>query len=70
MTYMKQTLRRIEDRKIEILMEIGEINRQYGERISVLREEYEKLDLEYYTLRFERMTRHHRIASPQGDGEP
>ena len=69
MSEVDQMLRRIEDRKIEILLEIGDINRQYGERVSVLRAEYDRLDLEYYTLRFEQMTTRDRAASPQGGGE-
>jgi len=46
----------IEDRKIEILMEIAELNREYDERVSILREEYAELDAEYYLLRLQRMT--------------
>jgi hypothetical protein len=45
----------IEDRKIEILMEIGEINREYDERLSRLGSEYDRLTAEYYGLRLGHM---------------
>jgi hypothetical protein len=43
----------IEDRKIEILMEIGRTNGRYSETISRLDSEYNRLDAEHYRLRFE-----------------
>ncbi len=59
----------IEDRKIEILMEIAEINREYDDRVSALREEYTELDSEYFILRFERMKVRRPAIPLQGDGE-
>ena len=49
----KKRLREIEDRKIEILMEIGETNKEYNEKISSLDSEYKKLDKEYFTLKLD-----------------
>lgn len=66
----RRRLRWIEDRKIEILMEVAAINRDYDERVSVLREEYMELDSEYFALRFERMRVGHPSIPPEGDGEP
>jgi hypothetical protein len=63
-------LRQIEDRKIEILMEIAEINGQYDERMSRLREEYAELDAEHYLLRLQSIRRGRSSTSRQGDGEP
>lgn len=60
----------IEDRKIEILMEVAEINREYDDRVSALREEYAELDSEYFVLRFQRMTGGRLVEPLKGDGEP
>lgn len=46
-----QRLSELEDRRIEILMEIGDINREYDDKISRLGSEYDRLSEEYYTLR-------------------
>jgi hypothetical protein len=70
MTSTEEALRRIEDRKIEILLELGEINRDYDARVSSLRKEYAELDSEYFALRFERMTGDRPSLPLQGDGEP
>lgn len=51
----QKRLKEIEDRKIEILVEIGKINKSYGEEISKLRSEYIQLDNEYYSLKLELM---------------
>ena len=51
MTDIKQRLSNLEDRRIEILMEIGEVNREYGETMSLLESEYARLTEEYYELR-------------------
>ncbi|UCE74950.1 MAG: hypothetical protein JSV56_04400 [Methanomassiliicoccales archaeon] len=51
----QKRLKEIEDRKIEILVEIGQINKSYGEEISKLRSEYIQLDKEYYSLKLELM---------------
>jgi hypothetical protein len=69
-TDRRRRLARIEDRKIEILMEIAEINREYDDRVSALREEYAELDSEYFILRFQRMTMGRPTAPLGGDGEP
>ena len=50
-------LREIEDRKIEILMEIAQVNRAFDGRISRLREEYAELDSEHYLLKLQRISR-------------
>ncbi len=68
-TGRQRRLRWIEDRKIEILMELAEVNRDYDERVSSLREEYAELDSEYFTLRFERMRVGHPSMPLEGDGE-
>jgi hypothetical protein len=49
----QQRLREIEDRKIEILIEIANINDNYSEKVSRLNSEYAKLDKEYYHLKLE-----------------
>jgi hypothetical protein len=56
----QRTLRQIEDRKIEILMEIGQINREYDTRMSALKKEYAELDAKYYAMRQDRMLSKHR----------
>jgi hypothetical protein len=48
----QQRLREIEDRKIEILLEIPGI-KDNTERISELNDEYVQLGNEYYNLKFE-----------------
>jgi hypothetical protein len=50
---IKQRLREIEDRRIEILMKIAYINDDYNERISQLNTEYAQLHEEYYQLQLE-----------------
>jgi hypothetical protein len=52
----QRTLRGTEDRRIEILLEIGHLNREYDERASALREEYAELEAEYYEIRLGRMS--------------
>jgi hypothetical protein len=49
----QQRLREIENRKIEIIIEIGNINNYYNEKISRLNSEYVRLDKEYYHLKLE-----------------
>ena len=49
----QQRLRSIEDRKIEIILEIAEINENYSEKLSRLNSEYAQLDKEYYHLKLE-----------------
>jgi hypothetical protein len=49
----KQRLREIEDRKIEIILEIAKINNQHSENISRLNSEYTRLDKEQYDLKLE-----------------
>ena len=51
----QQRLREIEDRKIEILLEIGNIDDKYSEKISQLNSEYSRLDKEHYNLKIELM---------------
>ena len=46
----QKRLRQIEDRKIEILMEIGETNKKFSKKILKLQTEYKKLNKEYYYL--------------------
>jgi hypothetical protein len=53
---LHKRLEEIEDRKIEILQEISEINRYYREEMSRLSSEFEQLDEEYYNLRLELIT--------------
>jgi hypothetical protein len=43
----------IEDRKIEILMEIANINNNYSKKVSQLSSEYEELHREYFELQVE-----------------
>lgn len=61
----QRKLRDIEDRKIEILMEIAEINREYDGRMSRLKDEYAELDAEHYGLRLKRIRSG---RSSRGDG--
>lgn len=49
----QQRLREIEDRKIEILLEITNINDNYSEKESRPNSEYTQLDKEYYQLQLE-----------------
>jgi hypothetical protein len=50
---IQQRLREFEDRKIEILLEIANINDNYSEKISRLNSEYMQLDKEYYNLKLD-----------------
>ena len=47
---MHERMREIEDRRIEILMEIARLNSDYDEMISRLNKEYEKLHEEHYLI--------------------
>jgi hypothetical protein len=49
----QQRLREIEDRKIEILMEIAKVNDSYDIQITRLNSEYSQLHEEYYKLKIE-----------------
>jgi hypothetical protein len=49
----QERLSEIEDRKIEILLEISNINDNYNEKVSRLNSEYARLDKEYYNLQLE-----------------
>ena len=49
----QQRLIEIENRKIEILLELGDINNNYNEKVSRLNTEYAQLDKEYYQLKIE-----------------
>ncbi len=51
----QERLKDIENRKIEILMEIGETNKGYSNKISRLQTEYKKLDKEQYHLLVEQI---------------
>jgi len=53
----KRRIQQIEDRKIEILMEIARINKIYGEQISELNSEYEILHRELYMLQMKVISR-------------
>ncbi len=48
---MQRRLVEIEDRKIEILLEIGRVNERYRETVSRLESEYERLDVEHFRLK-------------------
>lgn len=50
---IQKRLKEIEDRKIEILLEIADINKYYKEKISQLSSEFAQLDEEYYNLQLE-----------------
>jgi hypothetical protein len=63
-------LREIEDRKIEILMEIAEINGKCDARMARLNEEYAELDAEHYLLRLQGIRGGRPSMSHEGDGEP
>ena len=49
----QKRLKEIEDRKIEILLEIADINDNYDKQVSRLNSEYARLDKEYYHLKLE-----------------
>lgn len=51
----EERLVKIEDRKIEILLEIGRANKEYGTSMKRLESEYERLDAEHFSLRLEMM---------------
>ena len=67
---LQARLEAIEDRKIEILMEIAEVNREYDSRVSALDEEYSELDREHFQLRLDRIAALEASAPLEGDGEP
>jgi hypothetical protein len=46
----QQRMKEIEDRKIEILLEIAGINNDFNEKVSRLKSEYAQLHEEYYHL--------------------
>jgi len=50
-----ERLEEIEDRKIELLLEIGRVNREYSATVKGLESEYERLDAEHFNLRIEMM---------------
>jgi hypothetical protein len=50
---IQKRLKEIEDRKIEILLEIAVINDNYNKMVSQLDSEYTRLDKEYYNLKLE-----------------
>lgn len=50
---IQKRLQEIEDRKIEILLEIADINKYYKEKISRLTSEFAQLDEKYYQLKLE-----------------
>jgi hypothetical protein len=52
---IRKRLGEIEDRKIEILLELGSTNERYDETVSRLDSEYRRLDDEYLRLRMELM---------------
>lgn len=52
-TDIQKRLEEIEDRRIEILNEIADANKNYREKISRLSAEFEQLDEEYYNIRLE-----------------
>jgi hypothetical protein len=49
----KERLKEIEDRRIEILMEIARINDNYSKKVTELNSEYKQLGDEYYQLKME-----------------
>ena len=49
----QQRLGEIEDRKIEILLEIGNVHDNDSKKVSQLKTEYARLDKEYYHLQIE-----------------
>jgi hypothetical protein len=49
----QQRMKEIEDRKIEILLEIASINDNYSDKVSQLSSEYAQLHKEYYYLQLE-----------------
>ena len=55
----KRRIRVIEDRKIEILMKIAAINKEYAERVALLNTEYERLHRELYLLQIEMISKDH-----------
>ena len=52
-TDIQKRLKEIEDRKIEILKEIADTNKNYREKISRLSSEFEQLCEKYYNLQLE-----------------
>ena len=70
MTDVKRRLREIENRKIELLMEMSEMNHAYDARISNLREEYAELDSEHYLLKLRCIGGGRSPLSHLGDEEP
>jgi len=53
----QQRIRELEDRKIEILMEIARINNRYSEQVFKLNSEYERLHKELYMLQMDRISK-------------
>ena len=52
---IQNRIREIEDRKIEILMEIATINKSYDEQVSELNSEYERIHKELYLLQIKKI---------------
>jgi len=50
---IQKRLKEIEDRKLEIILETSNLNKDYKERISELNSEYALLDREQYHLKME-----------------
>jgi len=57
----QKRLAQIEDRKIEILLEIGSFNGHYDDKILQLNTEYELLHEEYYNLKVELIKRKRKV---------
>ena len=60
-TDVQRTMRQIEDRRIESLLKIGDINKEYDERMSRLTSEYDRSSTEYYELRLGRAMNRERV---------
>jgi len=54
-TEQKKRMKQIEDRKIEILMEIASLNKEYDDKVTSLNSEYERLHKELYFLQIEKI---------------
>ena len=53
----QKRMREIEDRKIEIFLEIANINRDYNQQVTQLNYEYEGLHREHYQLQIDLISR-------------
>ena len=59
----RQRMEEIEDRKIEILIEIAKVNKNYDVRVTQLNYEYEQLHKEHYQIQMQMISNKRNVNS-------